>query len=96
MLPAACAVARASVSCEVGRRVKFALEQAEELRQLLKLGGTVQNDMFLPRRTTFVFNMLGGAPDEAYSVLPILVTRSKGARLHPSLPCHVTAHACAS
>jgi hypothetical protein len=33
-----------------------------------------------------VFSMQGGTPDEAYSVLPILVTRSKGARLNaPSL-----------
>jgi hypothetical protein len=79
-LQATCAVASASVRCEVGRRVKFALEQAEELRQLLLQGGTVQNDMFLPRRTTFMFSMQAGAPDEAYSVLPILVTRSKGAR----------------
>jgi hypothetical protein len=79
------ALANVGVSSEVGRRVKFALEQVEELRQLAHGGATaLQHDAFLPRRTTYVFNMLGCTPDEAYSVMPILVTRSKGACLQPA------------
>lgn len=72
-------LANVSVGCEVGWRVKFALELGEQQRQLLAGGSCVQQDMFLPRRTTYVFDMMAGSPDDAYAVLPILVTRSKGA-----------------
>ncbi len=63
------------------------MEQGELLRQQGRATNIVLQDMFLPRRTTYVFSMQGGTPDEAYSVLPILVTRSKGARLN-ALPLH--------
>ncbi len=76
---AAHALALVSVGCEVGRRVKFALEQSALLRQQGAGAAVMQQDMFLPRRTTYVFNMQAGTADEAYSQLPILVTRSKGA-----------------
>ena len=52
-------------------------------------GGAVPaaQDTFLPRRTTYVYTLMGSNPDaaaaaaaaaDAYAVLPILVTRSKG------------------
>ncbi len=72
------ALANVSVSCEAGRRIKFALEQVEQLRQQAAGGRADQLDMFLPRRTTYVFEMQTGSADDAYSALPILVTRSKG------------------
>jgi hypothetical protein len=72
-------LANVNVGCEFGRRVKFAMELGEQQRQVVAGGSCVQQDMFLPRRTTYVFDMMAGSPDDAYAVLPILVTRSKGA-----------------
>lgn len=85
-------LANVNVSCEVGRRVKFAMELGEQQRQVVAGGSCVQQDMFLPRRTTYVFDMMAGSPDDAYAVLPILVTRSKDdcpelpPSIRPSLP----------